>query len=178
MPIENGLVLEGYRSLAEVCEPLATDLSRCFWVVDCQSGPWKSAWFYESRRNQALAASQSWSVPALAETSTFGLRPRTIPRLADRLIVDEWSYYFAIDTPEQQALARATALAPHIGDFSQAFLRTLDHLADLFICHADGWWEFYCGRPDWSCRLRSAWSGCHERGLGEAGKPPSKSRHA
>jgi hypothetical protein len=178
MPVVNGLVLDGYRSLPEVCAPLAAELTCCFWVVDCQSGPFRSSWMDESEQNEALTERQWWGVPALANTSTSGLRPGSIPRLADRLIVDEWSYYFAIEAPEQQALARATALAPHIGDFSKTFLRTLADLADLFICHADGWWEFYCGRPDWSRRLRSAWPDCFERGLGQAGEPPPRGRPA
>jgi hypothetical protein len=176
MPVVSGLVLDGSRSLAEVCAPLATELSRCFWVIDCQSGPWKSDWMYESERNEALADRQLWDVPALANTSTSGLRPRTLPRLADRLILDEWSYFFAIDAPEAQALVQATALVRHIGDLSEEFLRTVDSLCDVFLCHVDGWWEFYCGRPDWCCRLKAAWPGCRERGLGSAGQPPSSGR--
>jgi hypothetical protein len=174
MAVASGLVLDGYRGLAEVCAPLAAELSRCFWVVDIQSGPFDSAWLYESEANEALVESLWWEVPALANTSTSGLRPGSIPRLADRLIVDEWSYYFAIDAPEPKGLARATALARHIGDFSEPFLRDLDGLADLFICHIDGWWEFYCGRPDWSRRLRSAWPDCFERDLSQARLPPSR----
>ena len=88
--------------------------------------------------NEALVESLWWEVPVLASTSTNGLRPGSIPRLANRMIVDECSYYFAIDAPEPQALARATALACHIGDFSEPLLRDLDGLADLFICHVDG----------------------------------------
>ncbi len=165
MPVESGLVLDGYRSLTEVCAPLANELSLCFWVVDSQSGPFDSAWLYELEENEALIESLWWAGPALANTSTNGLRPGSIPRLAGRLIVDEWSHYFAIDAPEAQALARATALASHMGDFSEPFLRNLDSLADLFICHADGWWEFFCRRPDWSRRLLSAWPNCFERDL-------------
>jgi hypothetical protein len=171
MPVVNGLILDGYRTLAEICAPLAAELARCFWVFDCQSGTFRSS--YESEeRNQALAERLWWDVPALANSSSCGLRPGSLPQFADQLMFDEWTYYFAIDAPEQLALTRATALAPHIGDFSEPFLRTLDGLADLFICHADGWWEFYCGRPDWSRRLASAWPGCFERGLGKAGEPP------
>jgi len=178
MPINTGLILDGYRSLPEVCTPLAAELARCFWVVDLQNGPFDSSWLYESDQNEALVERQWWEVPALANTSTSGLRPGTIPRLANRLIVDECSYYFAIDAPERQAILRATALAGHIGDFSMSFLRDLDGLADLLICHVDGWWEFYCGRPDWYDRLRSAWPDINERALGEAGTPPSRGRHA
>jgi hypothetical protein len=176
MPVASGLVLDGYRALAEVCAPLAAELSLCFWVVDIQSGPFDSLWMFETEANEALVDGLLCEIPALENTATCVLRPGSIPLLADRLIVDEWSYYFAIDAPEPQALARATALACHIGDFSEPFLRDLDGLADLFICHIDGWWELYCGRPDWSRRLLSAWPECFERDLSQACRPPSSGR--
>jgi hypothetical protein len=176
MTVECGLVLDGYRSLPEVCAPLAAELARCFWAVNLQSGPFDSLWMFETEANEALVESLRCEVPALENSSTCVLRPGSIPRPADRLIVDEWSYYFAIDAPEQQALIRATALDRHIGDFSEPFLRTFDGLADLFICHANGWWEFYCVRADWSHRLLSAWPDCFERDLRQAGQPPSRGR--
>lgn len=134
-----GLVLEGYRSLPEVCVPLADELARCFCVVDAQSGPFDSRWLFESPENEALADRLSWPVPAFVNTSTHGFRPGALPRLAGCLLVDEWSYYFAIETPEAEALRRATALAQHVNDLSVPFLRRLEDVADLLICHVDGW---------------------------------------
>ena len=132
MPIDAGFVLSGNHPLREICEPLANELSRCFWVTDVQSGPFNSLWLYESAENETLAEEQLWDVPAFKNTSTFGLRPGSLPLLADHLISDEYSYYFAIDAPEHQALPRATSLARRIGDFSEPFLGRLDTLADLF----------------------------------------------
>src|SRR5262249_55163920 len=108
----------------------------------------------------------------LANSSTHGFRPGTIPRLAEHLIVDEWSYYFAIAAAEAIALPGASLLAGHIGDLSEGFLRGLDAAADLFICHVDGWWEFYTGRPGRFNGLRSAWADCVVRPLDQAGSPP------
>lgn len=101
MGLAVGLVLEGYRSLPEICAPLA----------------------------------------------------------------DEYA-------PEHEALRRATALARHIGDFSLPFLQRLDEFADLFVCHVDGWWEFFSGRVEWYERLRAAWPECRERDLSQASLPP------
>ena len=42
----------------------------------------------------------------------------------------------------------------------------------MFVCHGDGWWEFYTGRDDWYQRLRNGWPGGRERSLAEAGLPP------
>jgi hypothetical protein len=152
---------------------LADELSRCFWVIDLQYGPFNSLWLFESPENAALVDRQSWPVPGLDGGSTSGLRPGSLPALADRLMHDEFSYYFAIDAPEEeQALRRATALKGHIGDFSENFLQDLAGAADLFLCDADGWWEMYCGRPDWAARLRAAWPQIRERPLSRGGKAP------
>jgi hypothetical protein len=62
-------------------------------------------------------------------------------------------------------------LAGHIGELSVRFLRQLDVAADLFLCHVDGWWEVYTGRPAWFDRLRSAWADCVVRPLERAGSP-------
>jgi hypothetical protein len=172
MPIATGLALNGRRSLSEVCAPLAADLDRCFWMVDLYSGPFLAHWLFASEENEATFDRQYWDVPAFADTSTHGFRPGTIPRLAEHLVLDEWSYYFAIDGREDAALRRATLLAGHIGDWRESFLRRLDEAADLFLCHVDGWWEFYTGRPEWLSRLRGAWPDCLVRPLARAGTPP------
>jgi hypothetical protein len=172
MAVDAGLVLDGYRSLAEVCAPLAEELSRCYWLIDIQSGPFKAMWWMESEENEAEVERVSWPVPGTAGTSTRGLRPGSLPRLADRLVFDEQSYYFAIDAAEDEALSRAGVLERHMGDCSESFLRELDRYGDLLIWHVDGWWEFYTGRPDWRRRLREAWPECYERPLGDAGDPP------
>jgi hypothetical protein len=175
MPVERGLVLDGYRSLRAIFEPLAAELARCFLLVDVQAGPfdlWSGGRFED---NMALIDGQLWDVPVLENRSTAGLRPGAIPQLTDRINVDEWSYYFAIDASETEALARAGVIADHIGDLSEPFLRDLDCVADLFICHAEGWWEFYCGRPDWCDRLVTTWPDCIARPLGRAGTPPPRS---
>jgi hypothetical protein len=171
MPIESGFILPGYRSLPEICEPLAAELSRCFWLVDVQLGLF-ARWLYESDENDEIAGRQIWSHPATEHSSTCGLRPGSIPQLAPHLNVDEWSYYFAIDATEDGAFERVFKLAPRVGDLSEAFLQQLDTLADLFIMHVDGWWEFYCGRPDWIRRLRAAWPDLKERPLSLAGVSP------
>jgi hypothetical protein len=97
MPVAAGLVLAGYRFLSDVCRPLAAELSRCYWVVDLYSGPFRTDWMFASAENEALAENQFWDIPEFTSTSTHGFAPGAIPRLADHLILDEWSCYYVID---------------------------------------------------------------------------------
>ena len=171
MPVTAGLVLDGEHSLPEVCAPLAADLRRCFCVVDIQAGPLDSLWLFASLEHERTVEELSWKLPSFANTSTRGFRAGSWPRLAAHLLVDEWSYYYFIDAPEAEASARASKLATHIGDFSEDYLQRLDRHADLFICHGDGWWEFFTGRPEWHRTLFSQLAGCRERSLAQAGNP-------
>ena len=173
MPIASGLVLNGYFSLKEICEPLSTEWAQSYCVIDVQAGPINSLWVFDSPENESLYDQLHWEVPAFANTSTQGYRPGTLPRLAEHFNVDEWSYYYAIHASEHEALQRATALARH-GAFSKSFLEQLDKYADLFVCHGVGWWEFYSGHAEWLNKLKSWWSDCRERPLSQASKSPLK----
>ncbi|HQR06004.1 MAG TPA: hypothetical protein PLN21_04230 [Gemmatales bacterium] len=171
MSLTNGLVLNGYYSLKEICAPLSAEWAECFCVVDVQGGPIKSLWVFDSPENESLYEQLYWEIPACKNTSTHGFRPGTFPRLAEHFNVDEWSYYYAIHASEHEALQRATALAPH-GAFSMSFLEHLDEYADLFVCHGDGWWEFYTGHGDWFKKLKAWWPDWRERPVSQASKPP------
>jgi hypothetical protein len=172
MPVKSGLVLKGYDRLEVVLRPLAPYPTRCHWVIDDQTGPFDSLWIYGTPENEALLGRQFLDVPECRNTSTTCWRPRTLPKLASHLIVDEWTYFFAIDAPEEEACRRAGLIVRHIGDLSGEFLDGLDSLADLFMFHADGWWEFYPTNLNWYHRLRSRLPGCTERSLRRAGEPP------
>ena len=62
---------------------------------ESQFGPWGPI---QNSSLPPLAEQQYWEIPAFADTSTYGFRPGTIPRLADHLVIDEWSYKIAINT--------------------------------------------------------------------------------
>jgi hypothetical protein len=173
MPIESGLVLTGNHRLEAVCHPLSADLSRCYWIVDDQAGPFDSLWIYESPEHEAMLDRLFLDVPECRDSSTTCWRPRTLAELASHLVVDEWTYFFAIDAPEAEACRRAGHIARHIGDLPEGFFESLDDFADLFLFHADGWWEFYPTRPDWHQRLRCGLPGCTERESRLAGQPPT-----
>lgn len=172
--VENGLVLSGHRSLTEVCAPLANELQRCFWVVNAQAGLFRSGCC--SEEGLALSERYGWNISAFADTSTNGLRPGLIPDAAEKLIVDEWSYYYAIDSPEAVALQRTAFLNGNIGNLSKDYLKRLEAGTDLLIVHVDGWWEFYTPRKAWFERLQSAWPECCSRSLALAGSPPELAR--
>ena len=168
MAVELGIICPGYRPLADVCIPLATELARCYWVVDVQAGALGAAWMID---NYALFDRHLLDVPAFRHSSTRGFRPGFLPRFAREINVDEWSYFFAIDAEEMTALERANHLAK-CEWLSEGFLCRLDSLADLLMCHGDGWWEFYTGRSEWHRRLLAAWPESAERPLRHAGTPP------
>jgi hypothetical protein len=159
--VENGLVLNGCRSLSKICAPLANELQRCFWVVDAQSGPFRGG--FASVEGQMLYEKCYWNIPAFANTSSHGLRPGTIPKFAAKLILDEWSYFYAIDSSEDIALQRTAFLQGNIGNLSKDYLKWLEAGADLLIVHGDGWWEFYTPRKSWFERLQAAWPECFLR---------------
>jgi hypothetical protein len=171
MPVHVGLVLPGYRPLTDILAPLADELAGCFWLVDVQLGVFNAEWMLEEA-NETLLEKLFWRVPGFKNSSTLGLRPGSLPRLAPHLNVDEWSYYIAIDRPEDEALKCAERLARHNNYVAEPFLKQLETLWDLFICHADGWWEFYSAREDWYQRLQGAWPEVRERAVREAGTPP------
>lgn len=109
MPVKSGLVLEGYHRLEVICRPLSAYLTRCYWVIDDQTGPFDSPWIYESPENEALHDRQLLDVPECENTSTTCWRPKTLPNLATHLVVDEWTYFFAIDAPEEEDRIRPVA---------------------------------------------------------------------
>jgi hypothetical protein len=163
LPIKVGLLLRGDHSFAEVCAPLADELSRCFWVMDVQMGcaALNSLWLVESDEHKALWESLYWPVPAFKMTSTVGYRPGTVPLLAPHVYVDEASSYFAIDAPEEEALRRATDLASDPWSYD-SILPRLDEVADLYLFQGDGWWQFFTGRAEWRERMRAYWPECRE----------------
>ncbi len=173
MAVKSGLVLEGYHRLEVICRPLSAYLTRCYWVIDDQTGPFDSLWIYGSPENEALHDRQFLDVLDCENTSMTCWRPKTLPNLATHLVVDEWTYFFAIDAPEEEARIRAGRIARHIGDLSREFFEELDGLADLLMFHADGWWEFYAARPNWHDSLRSSFPGMIERSSKRAGEPPA-----
>ncbi len=70
MPVKNGLVLKGYQRLEAICRPLSADLTRCYWVIDDQAGPFDSRWIHDSPENEALLTCQFLDVPECENTST------------------------------------------------------------------------------------------------------------
>src|SRR5690242_3832064 len=128
MPVKSGLVLQGDHRLEAVCRPLSADLTRCYWVIDDQAGPFDSRWIHGSPENEAWLGRQLLDVPACRDSSTTCWRPRTLPKLAGQLVVDEWTYFFALDVQEEEARTRAGRIARRIGDLSLEFFEGLDGL--------------------------------------------------
>ena len=69
---------------------------------------------------------------ACRDTSCSTWRPGTLPLHADHLVVDEWTYLFAMRCDERDVPARAAWLMPHLGAFGASFFAGFESVVDLF----------------------------------------------
>lgn len=169
--ITSGLVVPHAIELRAVLAPLAADLAKCYWLIDAQSGPFRDNL---PGQNEAVYDELLVETDACRGTSCSCWRPGTLPRLADQVVVDEWTYLFAMQCDETGVPERAEWLRPRLGKFDADFFAGLPAVADLFVIHADGWWEVYTSREDWQCELRVAFPDAFERSVGEVGLPSKR----
>jgi hypothetical protein len=170
----SGLILPGYRSFREVVHPLAAGVAPCFWVIDDQQGPFDSRWLYASPENEALVEKKLFDAPACRNTSSSCWRPHTFPRLAEHVYVDEWTYFFAMRCSDEEVPQRAEWVVRHIGKLTGDFFGHLSQVAELFLFHADGWWELYTSDVEWRQRFRDSFPESFERSWQRAGDPPGE----
>jgi hypothetical protein len=167
-----GVVLPGYLPFRAVIQPLAVEVAPCFWLIDDQSGPFDSRWVYASPANEALRERKWFDAPECRNTSASCWRPHTFPRLAEHIVVDEWTYFFAMRCREDEVPQRAAWIVRHIGKLTGEFFEHLSRAADLFLFHADGWWELYTHHVGWSRKFRPVFPASYERSWQKAGQPP------
>ena len=166
-----GIILAGEQKLSAVMHPLAAELAPCYWLLDVQSGPFDSRWLDASPENQAMVERKWVNVPA-CDGSASCWRPHTFPQLADHVVIDEWTYFFAMNCREEDLARRAEWIVRRIGKMDAEFFGGLGGVADLFLFHADGWWEFYAPQAAWRVKLAAAFPTGVERSWREAGEPP------
>ena len=164
-----GIIIPRPAELRAVLEPLAGELADCYWLVETQSGPFRD--YYVPEKEAAYDA-LALDTEACRDTSCSTWRPGTLPDHADQLVVDEWTYLFAMRCDESDVAARAAWLMPHIGRFGAGFFAGFESVVDLFVMHVDGWWEVYTRHSEWHRQLRRAFPESFERSVAEAGAPP------
>lgn len=164
--MDKGLVLSKDESFSEVIRPLRAELAPCFWLVSHQSGgPFDSLFVSQ---NEALFEKQRFDVPACRHTDCSCWRPATFPRLAERVILDEYTHFFALQCGELEMRQWAEAYARQL---THEFGR-LEQRADLYLVYGDGWWEIYTPHADWLRRFRHAFPTSCDRSWRKAGQPP------
>lgn len=169
-----GIVLARKPRLPTILRPLATELAPCYWLVDVQWGPFKPGWQFGSAENEALIAKKLVDVPACRDVISTCWGPHTFPRLAEHVVIDEWSYFFAMKCRKDDVDRRAEWIVPRIGRLGADFFDGLGDVADLFLVHADGWWEFYSPHATWRAKFAAAFPRSVERSWREAGEAPEK----
>jgi hypothetical protein len=178
MPVNTGIVVKSQYSFETVCRPLAGFLRYCYLIIDSQLGwPFDRSWRDLPESEKVLEA-QYFDVPECRYSASSCWRPRTFPKLAPHVILDEWTSFYAIEaTDEEDARVRAGRIALNdVGDLSAEFFETLDNLVALFMFSPDGWswWEFYSSRPYLYQAIRAAFPAWIERSTKTAGQPPTK----
>ncbi len=130
------------------------DMSRFWWVVDIQQGPFDGLWIYENAENEARHDDAFVEFEGLGDTSTYLLKPGTFPELAEHLIIDEHSYIAAFSSTDPGA-----ALA-HFRRFYLEYQGTYDEGwrkgSELLLIYPDGWWEVYTQNGDIERQMRIA----------------------
>lgn len=175
MPRSPGIIVAGSFGLSKALQPISVEVAPACWIVDVQSGPFDSRWVYASPDNENIVNRKWIDVPALADTSAGCWRPHTFPRLAEHTIVDEWSYFYAFRCAEDQVVERATNIAQlNRGGFSADFFDRLPFVADLFLMHVDGWWEYYSHHAEWRQKILAAFPGAFVRSWRETGASPMR----
>jgi len=105
-----GLYCPSGDSFLDLLRPMAADLDSLYWIVDCQTGPVRSDWIYESDEHERVFEDLHVEVPAFDSTSTRLWRPGSLSQVGHVLSFDEWSYFVGFQSTEAEAVARATRL--------------------------------------------------------------------
>jgi hypothetical protein len=121
-------------------------LDSLFWIVDCQMGPVRSGWIYESVEHERIFEELHVKVPAFDSKSTRLWRPGSFSRIGHVLYFDEWSYFVGFNSTESDAVARATRIG--CPSFTPEWYASLEREGELFMVHVDEWWENYTAHEE------------------------------
>ena len=147
------LYCQSEESFLELLRPMFEELDALYWVVDCQMGPVKSEWIYESAAREQAYEDMHIPVPEFERSGARLWRPGSLSHVRDALYFDEWSYLIGFRAAVHDARSRAgrLGLAP---PFTPKFYQMIEDEAELFIVQVDGWWEFYPSNDTWFTRIR------------------------
>ena len=167
--ITSGLVIRQTMPLKTILAPFAAELSKCYWLIETQSGPFRD---HHLPDKEAAYEKLFFETDACRDSSCTCWRPGTLPRHAEQVVIDEWTYLFAMRCDESSVAQRASWLRRKLGRFDAEFFAKLGEVSDLFLMHVDGWWEIYTAHEEWQREFRIAFPRSLKRSAGEAGRPP------
>lgn len=135
--------------------PISEFCSNCEWAVDLYSGPFRHFHFIDDDDTRNLLhLFHDWP-----DAPFVWFRKGVLPRYADDLILDEWSYYLAYDP----AMISGLELRRRAGDGIHPRPELFSLIREfnlLYIIRVDeGWWEAYCTIPAVHEALLSGWAG-------------------
>lgn len=162
-----GLYFPSNGSIFDFLRPMFVRLDSLYWIVDCQSGPVRFDWIYESREHERIFEDMHIEVPAFESTSTHLWRPGSLALVQHELYFDEWSYLVGFESTEEDAVQRATRIG-FPGSFTPQFYLSLEREAEICLVQGDGWWEIYPTRADLFSEIQ-AFTSCREIATREHG---------
>jgi hypothetical protein len=128
-------------------EAAVSHVLRKYWLVSTQSGPFRITDKPNFRQLDDEIDSFTVDVPQFRDTDTSLFRRGIFPKLANILVIDEWTYLLALNGPEEEAVKIAVELVE--GEWlSSKFFEVVESKTLGFFLYASGFWEIYL--PDHS----------------------------
>lgn len=123
-------------------EKAITPLLSKYWLVCPQAGPFSITDKANYEELSAEIDSLIVDVPGLKDTNVHLMRPGVFHRLAPLFVVDEWTYLFALEGPEEFAIENALKI-DETEWLSSKFFEVVEASTRGFFLYVLGFWEIY-----------------------------------
>ena len=150
-----GIFSSSVQSLGEAIYPIAKTCAELEWAISLQSGPFHQHFLVdEDDPRNVLPLFRE-----ISENDPHWFRPGLLPKHAEDLVLDEWSYYLGFDGQKISPQSLHESLAGEITPRPRLFdvLQGIPCLYLLFV--RDRWWEAYTTKPEIGSLLSVAWQG-------------------
>jgi hypothetical protein len=144
-------------TLAAALAPVADRCSPMAWAVRIQSGLLRNSSDEEFRDRWVRCAAGD----DISANRMLWLEPSFLPALADRLNIDEWSYYLGFDPYKVSADTLAARLSHQLYPRTLLF-ETIARFDLIYILRVDkAWWEAYAANGGILRQLSKGWGGTY-----------------
>ena len=115
-----------------------------YWLICTQAGPFSVTYTPNFEDLEEETSSFIVDVPEFRGTDKHLFRPGVFPRFAKLLVMDEWTYLFALDGPEESAKQNALKIEKCSGNWlSSEFFGTVQSNTLGFFMYGGRFWEIY-----------------------------------